>query len=283
MRERRTRLLIALATLSTGCWLDGDEWALKRYEVEQAGLPTDEPPPNDLGLGVCVQELFDGSAGGFLSTQPASLEPPAFCASGSGQEIALGWDVRNGGCWVLDAEASDYPVLVYGQDACTGDALFCAAQGPAIVDLDEGPVLLVVDATTMGVSGEWKLDATPLVQVDLGTNTATTGDTTGRPSWESRGCGAEPAGAATYLRFTPVSSGTWEFQLLPEFDAVLSVHMPCTLDTSLQCSDELVGDRLTVRADLAALEEVLVRVAGKWPSGQAAPAQGAFTLYMQEI
>lgn len=282
MGLKNAALLLAVGLL-TGCWLSQDEWTEKRNQAAINGLPTPTGGPSvpDLGLGACVEELFDRTANGFLTGDSSRLTPDGTCAPASGEERAFAWGVPQADCYVLDATASDMEVAVYGRTDCTGEMVFCGADEPAIVALEEEPILLVVDVLDGATSGEWKVSAQPLISEDLGTNTQYDGDNTGRPTWERFGCpGGPESGAATYLRFTPVSGGTWAFDVVAPFDAVVSLHQACDLETSLDCSDTDVAGHTVARLDLDPLEEVVVRVGSLTTGVSDEPTTGAWSLYI---
>lgn len=278
------RLPLLLVLLSSGCWLSGEEWRLKREEAALNGqpTPTEEPVVPDLGLGTCVEALFDGQASGILDGGPSDLTPDGTCAGQSGEEVAFAWSVPDAGCYVLDGTGSDMEVAVYGRESCTGAMAFCGAGVPAIAELDEEPVLLVVDVLDGSTTGEWKVEAVDLITHDIGTNTQLDGDLTTRPTWETFACEGVPSGAAAYVRFTPVTGGTWAFDVVAPFETSVSLHQACDLESTLDCSDSAVDGHTVARTELGPLEEVVVRIAGRWPEGEEGPERGSWSLYITE-
>ncbi len=264
----------ALPLLAAGCWLSGEEWALKRQE---AANPSPSDVGDALGLGSCVQVLTDGDAAGFLGDEPAVLEPS--CAAETGREVVLGLVVRERDCYVLDSTGSDYGTVLYGRDRCGGDELFCGRDEPVIAELSEEPVLLVVDALAADAAGEWTLRVTPLIHQDLGTDQYAGGDTTGYPSIDDFECEGDSTGAATYLRFRPYAAGRWTFDLQADFAASLSLHDgSCSFVTGTDpCRRGQPGALVRLEADLGT-DDVIIRVGGHWPFGAPEPEQGAWSL-----
>lgn len=260
-----------------GCWLDGEEWALKRYDAQLNALE-EQPgtPVVDLGLGECVQVLFEGDAEGF--TDQRTDRQSAECGPSAGPDVSLAWSVPDDGCWVLSTRGSGFSPVLSGRDACTGDTLFCTDESVAIVDLEQQPTLLVVDGAGANDAGEWQLEAVPLITDDIDTATSASGSTVGNPTWEQFSCEAGPTGAASYVRFTPATGGIWRIALDSEVDATLSVHRSCRLGDSLACTDVTAGAEGAVQVDLAPLEEVVLRIGGRWENGAAQPSQGPWSL-----
>lgn len=281
MSVSRSWSLLALGL--TGCWLDGDEWALKRLEAAQGIPETVVPSGPDLGLGSCVQDILDGPVSGINESLPREMDPPSSCSPGSGREAVFAWDVRYAGCYVVSAKGTDYAPVVYTRDACDGATLACSPDEALVSYFDEGPVLVVVDAMSAGGEGEYEVETLPLIQQDLGTTTDASGDTTGLPTWEDTPCGAARVGASAYLTFTPPTAGTWRFEVEAQHDVVLSLHQACDFSNSLDCADATLAGEELVTAELGALEEVILRIGGAWPAGRGAPEQGPWELTIREL
>lgn len=269
-------LWAVVALTASGCWLDGVEWAEKRRDAGVVDVVPSQPVVADLGLGSCVQSLFDGSDEG--RTDSLTNASDATCSTAAGPDVSLAWDVPDDGCWVLSARGSSFDTVLSGRDACGGETLFCGVDGVVITELEEGPTLIVVDGEGAADDGEWKLSASPLVTDDIGTNTTADGTLVGQPTWEDFACEGPISGAASYVRFTPATTGRWRIELNSAVAGVLSVHKGCDLETAVTCTDAEANQTQSVVLQLNALEEVVVRVGGRWESGASQPAAGLWDL-----
>lgn len=309
MLRLRSLLLLSTATVAmASCWLRAAEIEAKRTPVVppvpqhtgDTAPPEDTAPPADTGTTPpleCWDADLGSGAGTGLATgdlEGAADDHSATCAPGGG-DLAYRWVAPGGGCWAVDMRSSGEGA-VYALDGCGGPTLGCVRAQPHAgtrpspelgLDLQAGAEVVVVLESSAPGPAPFRLDIRPadalVPDADVGRGALThDGTTVGADTTTAPDVCLYDSVADTLLAWEPDASGTWRFTLDPAgtgYDAVLSVHRPCTRD-AIACADELLpygGESIDV--DLVADEPVVVRVAG-FPG----PTQeGAFRLVVQRL